>query len=192
MKPIGDHSTVEKDQAKPTCDIPATTALARLYKAVSSALQTNTTLDVIGDRANTLIKAVEVTLVPDIVGATNSNKELVVALDVNEEAGHSKQVVENPTDNILIADPTATVVTRVLKGSGVALEQAGELMQHIEAATNGVGTKREGSTATPGATSAQDTHLEVVVGKDESDVGQKVCEGQLTRKSKGGGTSKVT
>lgn len=166
MKPIGDHSTVDKDQAKPTCDIPVTTALVRLYKAVSSALQTNTTLDVIGDRANTLIKAVEVqqqvvvkelgkpnprstnfgkdalahrqtgqiTLVPDIVGATNSNKELVVALDVNEEAGHSKQVAENPTNNILIADPTATVVTPVFKGSGVVLEQAGELMQHIEAA----------------------------------------------------------
>ncbi|OIT21943.1 mitogen-activated protein kinase 3 [Nicotiana attenuata] len=139
----GDHSTVEKDQAKPKCDIPATTLLSSTNCA---------------DYSNNF-------------GATNSNKELVVDLDVIEECGHSKQVVENPTNNILIDDPTATLLTHVLKGSGVVSEQAGELMQHIEAATNGAGTKREESAATPDATSAQDTHLEVVVGKDESDVG---------------------
>lgn len=57
---------------------------------------------------------------------------------------------------------------------------------------NGAGTKSEESAVTPGATGAQDTHLEVVVGKDESDVGQMVCEGQLTRKSTGEGSSKGT
>lgn len=93
---------------------------------------------------------------------------MVPALEVNEEAGHPQQMVENPTATSTV-DPTSIFGTQV------------------EAANNGNGvTKNDQATVASGKIGAQAIYLEAVGGNDGSGVGQKVVEVQMTGKTKGG------